>query len=706
MNAQFSAPPFPTWPRRAGSTLALVASLTFAINPTLVLAQALDATSTPQIDLPAKPAPKPAAKKARRHMANDNVSDDLNRREAQRAAEVVREMNAASGGASSTATTVATSAATAVAKPAQPQLVPQPVLPSDTTATSLARGMFSEPPTFAAIPPRAPVVTASLTPIVSTTKDDAPSTIAPVLPAADAAMGKSAKPGSLALPKLPEATAGAPKPASILPSTSRLAQAQPPGAAPVPVPIQQPRPTISATPAQAPATVTSGAPGRQFGQSQMVSPQQPTLALEVNKGTAIRLPGPATTVFVAAPDIADVQVKSPGIIYVFAKKPGDTVLYAVDDQDHVLLNTIVSVSSPVSRIKSTLDTVHPGNDISFSNQGETIVLTGTARSAAIAEDARRLALQHVNNNASKVISNIRIDAPTQVQLRVKVAEVNRGSLKRVGINWQNMANIAQFGVGGITIGGAIQTVQSIGGPSSGAIAATGANGGVTTFIDFLATQNLATVLAEPNLIAMSGETASFLAGGEIPVVAPQGGIGGSTISVTYKQVGVSLSFTPTIINDRINLKVTPEVSQVTTTGQVSVPLTSTATVVIPAIETRRASTTVELGSGQSFAIAGLLQQGNQQDVVKMPWLGDIPILGALFKSDAYQRSETELVIVVTPYLVEPTSGPLRTPLTGRVPPTDVDRLLLSRTSHPTPPAQIQVGREQQNAGPTAGFRLD
>jgi len=451
--------------------------------------------------------------------------------------------------------------------------------------------------------------------------------------------------------------------------------------------------------------VTGGAPGRAFGQSQLVATQPPTLTLEVNKGTAIKLPGPATTVFVAAPDIADVQVKSPSMVYVFAKKPGDTVLYAVDDQDRVLLNTIVRVTSPLSRIKGALDQLHPNNDVTFDNQGESIVLGGTVRSALIAEDARRLALQQVGGNAAKVLDNIRIDAPTQVQLQVKIAEVQRDALKRVGINWQNINNIALFGLGPFQAGAAVATVQSTGGTASGALSLASNNGSLTSYIDFLATQSQASVLAEPNLIAMSGETANFLAGGEVPVLSPQtSASGGATVSVTYKQVGVSLSFTPTIVGDRINLKVSPEVSQIMTSGQVSVAISSTASIVVPAFQTRRASTTVELGSGQSFAIAGLLQRTSQQDITKLPGLGDVPVLGALFKSDAYQRNETELVIIVTPYFVEPTSGKLRTPLTGRVPPTDADRLLYGRFNSPTPPQRLTVG--QQTGGPTAGFKLN
>jgi pilus assembly protein CpaC len=485
-----------------------------------------------------------------------------------------------------------------------------------------------------------------------------------------------------------------------------------------PTPQQQPQdqlaqashrshPSVRPAPVTAgPPTVVAGAPGRPFGQSQVVPTEQPTLSLEVNKGTALKLPGPAATVFVAAPDIADVQVRSPTMVYVFAKKPGDTVLYAVDAQDRVLLNTIVRVTSPLSRIKGALDGIHPGNGVVFDNQSETIVLSGTVRSAMVAEDARRLALQQVNGKADKVISNIKIDAPTQVQLRVKVAEVKRDALKRVGINWQNINSIALFGTGAILGGFAVNTISATGGTASGALKFQTSDNGLNTLIDFLATQSQATVLAEPNLIAMSGETASFLAGGEIPLIVPQGGTLVGTITVQYKQVGVSLAFTPTIIGDRINLKVAPEVSELSAAGSVSVPLTSTAVVTIPAIRTRRASTTIELNSGQSFAIAGLLQQTSIQDIVKFPWLGDIPVLGTLFKSDAYQRSETELVIVITPYLVEPTSGKLRTPLSERVPPSDTDRLVMQRFNHPTPPRRMAVGRETTAAGPTPGFTLE
>jgi pilus assembly protein CpaC len=641
--------------RRVDSSAALVASLLFTFQPSLLLAQ-VQMNDPDRVQT--RPKTPPPAKKASRKTATDNVSDDLNRREAERAQAVVQSMTMPA-------------AAVPAAMPAPVEARPAAVVPAAAPVDSL-------PPTVAAIPPRAPIARAALTPTVDLGQPD----LAPQQPAA-----------------APPSIVERPQP-SVPPPQFAQAPTPSPQPAPAPVPIQPP---AAGTPA--PPSVT-GAPGRPFAQSQIVPTEPPTLTLEVNKGTALKLPGPASTVFVAAPDIADVQVRSPSMVYVFAKKPGDTVLYAVDGQDRVLLNTIVRVTSPLSRIKGALDQIHPNNGVIFDNQGETIVLTGTVRSGVVAEDARRLAVQQVNGNPNKVISNIRVDAPTQVQLRVKVAEVKRDALKRVGINWQNINNIALFGTGNFLAGFAVRTTSQIGGAvSTGALQFATRDGSLNTLVDFLATQNQATILAEPNLIAMSGETASFLAGGEVPLIVPQSGIAAGTVTIQYKSVGVSLAFTPTIIGERINLRVAPEVSELSAVGTITVPL-GNGTVNIPGIRTRKAATTIELGSGQSFAIAGLLQSTSQQDINKFPWLGDVPVLGSLFKSDAYQRSETELVIIITPYFVEPTSNKLQTPLTGRVPPTDVDRLLMQRYNHPTPPRRLAVGRETGPVGPTAGFKLD
>ncbi|MBL6616116.1 MAG: type II and III secretion system protein family protein [Reyranella sp.] len=637
--------------RRVGSIVTLAASLLFALQPSLSLAQ-VQMQDPDRVQ--ATPKPQPQAKKpARKTTPTDNVSDDLNRREAERVEQMIRSMNAP--------------AAVPAALPVAPQAGAAPA----SVALPAAAPVDSLPPTVAAIPPRAPIMRASLTPGID--------------------LGQAASdPGQPTAPAAERPAAPSPQ----------LVQAQPPAPAPAPAPVPIPPPAAGA-PAPGQPAPPIGAPGRPFAQSQIVPTEQPTLTLEVNKGTALKLPGPASTVFVAAPDIADVQVRSPTMVYVFAKKAGDTVLYAVDSQDRVLLNTIVRVTSPLSRVKGALDQIHPGNGVMFDNQSETIVLSGTVRSTAVAEDARRLALQQVNGNATKVLNNIRVDGPTQVQLRVKVAEVKRDALKRIGVNWQNINNS-----GNLLTSFAVRTILTNGAAATGSLQLATNDGSFNSLVDLLATQNQATILAEPNLIAMSGETASFLAGGEIPLIVPQSGTGAGTVTIQYKQVGVSLAFTPTIIGDRINLRVAPEVSEVSPANSIVVPL-GNGSVTVPGIRTRKAATTIELGSGQSFAVAGLLQSTSQQDINKFPWLGDVPVLGSLFKSDAYQRSETELVIIITPYFVEGSNNKLQTPMTGRVPPTDVDRLLMQRYNHPTPPRRLAVGRETTTpVGPTAGFKLE
>jgi pilus assembly protein CpaC len=235
---------------------------------------------------------------------------------------------------------------------------------------------------------------------------------------------------------------------------------------------------------------------------------------------------------------------------------------------------------------------------------------------------------------------------------------------------------------------------------------------VTAMVDALAQEGFVTDLAQPNLTAMSGQTASFLAGGEFPVPisgssTATGGV--PTITVEFKSFGVSLAFTPTVIDaNHVNLRVRPEVSALTTVGAVSLPITNTATITIPALTVRRAETSVELGSGESFALAGLLQHTSTQDTSRVPWLGDIPILGALFKSDRFQRAETELVVIVTPYLVQPVATRVAAPTDGLLLPSDAQRVLFGDKYRQELPA---AARGPLNAGGKGligpgGFRLD
>ena len=245
-----------------------------------------------------------------------------------------------------------------------------------------------------------------------------------------------------------------------------------------------------------------------------------------------------------------------------------------------------------------------------------------------------------------------MDAPNQVNLRVRIAEISRGVDKQLGFNWTVAGSL-----GGIALG--IATANPFSASAINAITGSTSLGSfnLNAVIDALEEEGLVQVLAEPNLTAPSGETASFLAGGEFPILVP--GSDG-TVTIDFKKFGVSLAFTPTIIGkNRVVLHVRPEVSQLSSTNAVTLNNFQ-----IPSLTTRRVETTVELGSGQSFAIAGLLQNNVTHDISKFPGLGDIPVLGALFKSDRFQRDESELVIIVTPYLVKPVSQQLAAPTDG------------------------------------------
>jgi pilus assembly protein CpaC len=298
-----------------------------------------------------------------------------------------------------------------------------------------------------------------------------------------------------------------------------------------------------------------------------------------------------------------------------------------------------------------------------------------------------------------LINRLGVASPTQVNLRVRIAEVSRDVEKRLGINWQVaytdglrflFSTINPFSAG---VGNAIGVGGSFG------------NWDVNAVIDALDTEGLISILAEPNLTAVSGETASFLAGGEFPILVPDD----DQVTVEFKKFGVSLAFTPTFVGqDRINLHVRPEVSQLSNEGAVSVPVGLTSAITIPALTVRRAETTVELGSGQSFAIGGLLQNDTTHDISRFPLLGNIPILGRLFASDQFRRKESELVIIVTPYIVRPSSTRLAAPTDGFVPPHDVERIFPGGPwrRNPTPgPASTVTPTGTRVTGPV-GFALE
>ena len=432
------------------------------------------------------------------------------------------------------------------------------------------------------------------------------------------------------------------------------------------------------------------------GLMQPAAAQSGGLRVERNKGRLIRLPSPASSVFIANPAIADIQVKSPTLIYLFGKSIGETTMMAVTSGDRVILNRRVTVTHNLSRLRATINAVVPGNTIRIQSLDTGILLTGSVRSPGQGETLRRIAARFVKDEKS-ILTQFSVSGPTQVNLRVKILEMSRTVKRQIGINWDAVfrtgtwvAGIATFNP---TVLGTLFNTRS-GGTSSALGSFTSGNYSVSTVIDLLEDRGLVRVLAQPNLTAMSGKSASFLAGGEFPIPVAQDG---NTVTIEFKKFGVGLKFTPVILeNNRIHLKVEPEVSQLSDAGSVTV-----GGLTISALRVRRAQTTVELGSGQTYAIAGLLNSNSTKRLGKIPGIGNIPILGKLFQSEKFEKDETELVILITPYIVRPIGSKVAA-MRGRVvaPYNDPQRIVLGRKG-----AALPGGAPKKLHGPV-GFVLE
>ena len=461
---------------------------------------------------------------------------------------------------------------------------------------------------------------------------------------------------------------------------------------------------------------------------------RPATLLEVNtgRGRLVNLAQPMSDLFVANDAVADVQVRSPTQLYVFGKKTGETTISATAKSGQVLYTATVRVGDNRDEVQRMLGLAMPEARIVATPMNGLVLLTGTVAGPADAAEAERLTQAFVGGD-TKVLSRLKTATPLQVMLQVRIAEVSRSFVKNIGVNLSTIDGTGGFkfgiangrspattattnsalplGVGSGTVQGytvdptsvthladgsidltSIKVVQKDGtsipkGPDFSTLGGLGKLAGLNLIgaLDLGETIGQVSTLANPSLTALSGETATFLAGGQFPIPVSQG-LG--AVSVEYKNYGVSLAFTPTVLADgRISMRVRPEVSELSSAGAVQLSGTT-----IPALTTRSIETSAELGSGESMVIGGLLSNSHENSIAKTPGLGDVPVLGALFRSNGWKRNETELVIVITPVLVRPVANQadIHLPTDGEKAPSDLQRILLGKLGGGTSGAQRPV----------------
>jgi pilus assembly protein CpaC len=392
-----------------------------------------------------------------------------------------------------------------------------------------------------------------------------------------------------------------------------------------------------------------------------------------------------TRISVADPDIADLILISEREIYINGLAPGVTNVTMWGKGRFT--SATVTVEADLTLLKEKLHQILPVEKIGVEAAGDSIVLSGEVSGPVAQETALSLALPYAGGKKDKVVNLLHVGGVQQVMLAVRMAEINRAIAERIGVNFSGLGANGNFGVSQINSLASVSSLvrnftqgtnwtQGLS-PNVTAIGGfTAANALWTFFLDLLKQKNLGRLLAEPNLVTTSGQKASFLAGGEFPVPVPQSGVGGAaTITIEYKKFGVQLEFTPTVLSDnKIGMKVHPLVSELDFTLGIQ-----TGGFTVPGLRSREMSTQIEVKDGQTFAIAGLLQDTSRSIINKFPVLGDIPVLGALFRSVDYQKNETELVTLVTPSLVKPMApGQARLPDDKFIEPNDVDTYLLGR----------------------------
>lgn len=401
-------------------------------------------------------------------------------------------------------------------------------------------------------------------------------------------------------------------------------------------------------------------------------------AVVMGKSETFRISVPFTEIVVADPETADVNPLTDRTLYILGRKLGTTNVTLFDERKRLVAVIDIEVTHDLSGLREALKSAIPGSRLKVRSVNGRVLIDGQVPSAPAAEKAMSIARDFAGDDVTNSLS---IASLQQVNLEVRMIEVARSAGKELGFNWNLVNNGNGFAQG--------SGVRSDATDPSGLLAVAGSLSGVLPFatvvanildngtspdllISALESRNLARRLAEPNLTALSGEQANFQAGGEVPVQTCQGTLTQRDCSVTYKDFGVKLDFTPTVLDDGlINLLIAPEVSEIDPTISVDGN---------PGFVTRRAKTSVELRDGQSFAIAGLLQSLNAKTASQVPWAGDVPIIGTLFRSSAFQKKESDLVIIVTPRLVRPvgTREQLQTPLDSMAPSNEPEFFLLGQ----------------------------
>lgn len=408
-----------------------------------------------------------------------------------------------------------------------------------------------------------------------------------------------------------------------------------------------------------------------------------SIILPLNKAAIVELPQAAADVLVSQPTVVDAVVRSPKRVYLLGLTIGETNVFFFDSQSRQILNLEIQVERDVDALGALIRRVMPDSRVEIEAVNDNIVLRGVAQSPSEAANASALAGRFIGD-VEKVINMMTVREREQVMLKVRIVEMQRQLMKQLGISTNGTVLLSDAAFT-FASANAVSTTGGLG--LTGSKVNTGDLEQLDASFQAFETNGLIRILAEPNLTAVSGESAKFLAGGEFPVpVGQENGV----ITIEFKEFGVGLGFSPLVLNKgRINLKINTEVSEVTTENAFFVPgmttvdangnLTTTAGLSIPGLSVRRANTVVELPSGGSLVMAGLLQEDMRQTIEGVPGVKDVPVLGQLFRSRSYANSETELVVIVTPYLVDPThESNLLDPTKGFVPASDAEAILMGK----------------------------